>query len=459
MAASKENTNGVIEWTIVALICVATIGGLTWLVASHKIVYYLSPVLEFLSWPWLLVPGEYGEQVRADIAARYYVSRYHARHLSFLDWLTFCNVALRPWSIALIGIMSWLFIRQHKKVASQRLNRTLSPEELARNMMNVFTDIAPVVSIQSKIAGDKLKEWRRQTFPHEIIQSATYQNKPVLVPDTRDSGTGQFVIDHDRLRGYLTVTTSFTSDDGAVLLKSPHLGRQLVHLIHDSTKADLCIPDRLSNHGKAIFAILAPYALGGMAGKSQSKRVSDALNRSAYGSATGSANLSVQEVNLSYSQWRADPLLKRLAKIHNWEYTFLYALLEYARNSGKIGTWSFIWLKPMERTLYYALNTAGRKTPHAEAALAFSQFKFENDVAKAGRLPLTHEQKPAIFTNKVIRAFEEEWEFWKRAEEDSDAWWKSTTGDVDNQAYLAELLEAKRFLDNLPPPTDLPLAA
>ena len=459
MASSKDNSNGVIEWTGVALVCLATMGGLLWLVASHVIVYYLSPLLEFLSWPWYLVPGEYGAQVRADIAARYYVSRHHARHLSFSDWLVFCNVALRPWAIVFIGFMGWLFFRQQKQISSKRLNSKLSPTDLAKHMMTVFTDIAPVVAIQAQIISNKLKEWRRQTHAHEILQQATYQGKPILVPDTRESEAGQLVVDHARLKGYLSLTTKFTAQEGTALLKSPHLGRQLVHLIQDAKLENLCIPDRLSDHGKAIFAILAPFAMGAEPGKAQSTRVSDALNRSAYGSKTGSANLSVDEVNESFNQWREHPLIKRLAKIHNWEYTFLFALLKYARNSGKIGTWKFIWLRPMERTMYYALNTAGRKTPHPEAALAFSQFVFETEVAKKGRLPLTLDRKPVIFTDQVIRAFDEDWEFWKRADDDNEAWWKDSTGDVHNEAFIAELLEAEKFLHNLPPSVDWPQAA
>src|SRR5690606_764328 len=136
----------------------------------------------------------------------------------------------------------------------------------------------------------------------------------------------------------------------------------------------------------------------GKKGKQESQTVIDALNLSAYGSPDGAANVSVPAAQTSFERWRDHKLAQRLARIYHWEHTFLYALLEYAQKSGKIGTWSFIWLKPMDRVMFYCLNTVGRKTPHAESALCFSQHQFERRCAKMAWLPLKNDYSPRIFS-------------------------------------------------------------
>src|SRR3546814_11579212 len=61
------------------------------------------------------------------------------------------------------------------------------------------------------------------------------------------------------------------------------LGNQIMNFAVDigKNKKQTCYPDRLSNAGKAIFAILAPHAFGSGKGKSQSKIASDSLSLSA----------------------------------------------------------------------------------------------------------------------------------------------------------------------------------
>lgn len=63
-----------------------------------------------------------------------------------------------------------------------------------------------------------------------------------------------------------------------------------------------------------------------------------------------------------------------------WSHTFMIDLMERAREYGGILiTADFIWLKPVDRQLFYVLNSAGRKTPQIEAAGAFAQY-FAEDV-------------------------------------------------------------------------------
>lgn len=438
MAQNKQD-DGVLTWVFLAAVCLGVMGAMVWLVASHQIVYYGTPVVDALAFPWRLLPLNWTGSIVPDLDFQYNLYRKRPHLISFMDWLGYVNVAFRPWTFLFCIVAIFLFRRQIKHVKQSRMNKRLSPNELATEMMNVFTDIAPVVCIQEKLVRNELPNWARQTFPEEFLRKAKYQKRPVLVPDPENGGE---MVDRSRLEGYLQETTKY-KHNGVVLQKSVHLGRQIVDIIADSKKSDgIAFPDRLSDAGKAVFAILAPYAFNATPGKAESQKVSDALNVSAYGSPTGMAKLDVPEAQETFNRWREHPLARKLAKMHPWEYTFLYALLEHAQRSGKIGTWKFIWLKPTDRVLFYALNTVGRKTPHSESSIVFSQLQFERKAARMGLLPINNEGKPIIFTKKVIESFEEEWEFWRNGEEDSEDWWMAKDAfDWENNAALTNALK------------------
>jgi len=426
MSQPGKNNDSVASWVFLGVCCMGIMGFMLWLVASHLIVYYLTPIVDAMAFPWRLLPASMTGNIVPDLDFNYLLFRRKPHLIGIIDWVSYVNTALRPWSVAFAGLGVLMLMRQSRHIKEIRVNQRLTPTQLAKNMMSVFTEIAPVVAIQEKIVKNQVKGWARQVFPEEFLKKARYQGKPVLVPDPEKGG---LMVDRSRLEGFLQQTSTY-SHNGKKLLVSKHLGRQIVDIQSDAAElakggSSLVFMDRLSDAGKAIYAILAPYAFNGSKGKVQSKKVSDALNMSSYGSESGKANLSIPEAQESFELWRTHPLAKKLAKMHPWEHTFLFALLEHAQESGKIGTWSFIWLKPTDRMMFYALNTVGRKTPHSEAGLTFSQLQFERKAAQHGYLPLQADGRPRIFTRRVIDALVEEWEFWRHAEEDTTSWWKS----------------------------------
>jgi len=416
----QQQSDGLVTWVLIGCACLGIMGLLAWVVASHLIVYYLTPVVDVMASPWRWLPDSLGKDQVAQLNFNYVLFRRHPSHITLSDWIAYVNLGFKPWVGIFIIFAVLLFRRQVKYVKHGKMNEKITPESLASQMMHVFTDIAPVVKLQSDLVANRLSKWRRQVFPHEFIEKARYQGKKVLV---RDSKRGGLQVDMMRLDGYLR-TSKVYKHEGNILLCSRFLGRQIVDMSYDMKKSSV-FPDRLSDTGKAIFAILAPYAFNANKGKAQSKQVADALNLSAYGAPQGMANLELPIVQASFDQWRDFPLARKIAKLHHWENTYLFALLEHAQRSGKIGTWNFIWLKPMNRILFYVLNSVGRKTPHSEAALAFSQYQFESQAAKMGRLPVTPQGKPVIFTERVLDALISEWEFWRGAQDSEEDWWKS----------------------------------
>lgn len=436
------SSDGAISWFIIVVAIFGLFGGLMWLVASNYIVYYLSPILSFLAKPYSWLPTDIVGTAANDVSVQHYLNRWHPNQTGLLDWIGFVNLTLKPTAILFAFVVGLLFVWMLRGSNKHSSNRVLTPLDLATQLSTVFSETAPVIRIQSELVADKLPEWKKQTFPEEFVKAARYQRKKVLVIDPR-SKDRKLIIDENRMHGYLSQVRALKVGEISVRFNK-FLGRQIVDIIRDSKIENPVFPDRLSDTGKAVFAILAPYAFGGPKGRAASISVKDALNYSAFGSPNGMANLSVPVVSQVYEQWKGSPLVHKLAKIYHWEHTFLSALLEAAQRNGKVGTFQFIWLKPMNRQMFYALNTVGRKTPATEAGLSFSQLQYERRCARAGRLPLTATGEPVIFTKKVIEALSVEWEEWRDGDDDDDQWWKED-GLLDwdkNEELMRDLLSA-----------------
>lgn len=443
----NEGDDGVISWLLVAVAAIAIIGTLLWLVTSNYIVYYLSPIFAFFAIPYDWLPTWLVGPAANDVKALHSLNRWYPDDTTLVEWLRYVNLSLKPAAVLWVGVTVLLTVSVLRNNTARKYNRILTPPELAKELSLTFSETAPVIAIQKELIKDVLPGWRKQVSPEEFLRKARYQNRSVLVDQVNEENEAVIVLDKKRLHGYLTQTKPFKSGS-LTLRKSPFLGHQLVDLKKDSAnkktkKDDLIYMDRLSDVGKAIFAILAPHAFGGKKGRVQSAEVKDGLNYSAYGSKTGEANLSIPIVQKTFDEWRSHHLVNKLARIHHWEYTFLASLLALAGGTGKIGTFQFIWLKPMDRCLFYVLNTVGRATPHAEAALAFSMRQFEQRCARLGFLPLDKtSHKHVIFTEKTIDSFQEAWEDWWDGEEDDDDWWKDDSiGESSTEILLNQLTE------------------
>ncbi|WP_454740478.1 secretion/conjugation apparatus DotM-related subunit [Cupriavidus necator] len=462
MAQPKKEEDGVLSWGLLILGTIAIFGGLIWMVGSHLVVYYFTPVLDLFATPYHWLPRSVVGTTPADLNATYTLYRAYPNRIGLLDWISYCNVALRPAAIAFFGVAAVLFLRQVRKVERSRLNAKMTPERLAEDMITVFTDIAPVVKIQKALIDDRLPGWRRQTFPDEFLRGARAGGKPILVVDEASDSVdipnadrdSQLTVHAERLEQHLQADRVIAVG-GEQLVQKRYLGRQIVNLMRDMKRKpeEVVFPDRLSDAGKVIFSIMAPYAFGGPTGRTESRRLYDALNLSAFGSATGMANLSIPLALETFEKWRAHPLVRNLAKIHHWEYTFLFGLLKQARRNGKFGPWSFIWLKPTDRVMFYVLDSEGRETPHTEGALAFSQAEFEVRCARLGYLPIRRREdntfEHIVLSKYVHQGLTEEWESWRAGADDNEDWWqKADTWRMSSTA----IMDAFAAINAAPPP-------
>ncbi len=145
--------------------------------------------------------------------------------------------------------------------------------------------------------------------------------------------------------------------------------------------------DRLQPHAKAIFAALAARING------ETKAAYDlfeSINRS---SATKLDFKGTDELIHKHANTK---LVKQVVETHAYLFTVMAEMLRAARSDGVQATADFLWLKPIDRRLWYVLNTVGRQTPFAEVAGPYAHWIAENQIGRRLLLPMVEEATNAL---------------------------------------------------------------
>lgn len=79
--------------------------------------------------------------------------------------------------------------------------------------------------------------------------------------------------------------------------------------------------------------------------------------------------------------------IKRAIERHAYVYTLMATMLELARSDGVQAAADFLWLKPIDRKLWYMLNTVGRYVAVSEVAGPFSHWRTEKELGRALTVP------------------------------------------------------------------------
>jgi intracellular multiplication protein IcmP len=81
---------------------------------------------------------------------------------------------------------------------------------------------------------------------------------------------------------------------------------------------------------------------------------------------------------------------------HAYLLTVLASLLQSSRDDGVVPSAEFLWLKPIDRRLWYMLNCVGRQTSFAEVAGPFAHWKAEIAMGRPSLVPMIDEAIKAL---------------------------------------------------------------
>ena len=415
----------------VVLLGCCVLGFLVWLVASHRIVFHSVRPSLFVGAIWKWLPFDYAHLQWNKLVGSAALFYQRPVNVSLVAWGGFVSLAFQPLMAFVMStyLIAFLFLR--RTTLMRRFNARMLMLQATRN----FTGIAPVVAIRKQIAQNKHPLWRRQVTPEEVFSRYRVPKKAVdgvqamtvAAPGSPMVRDGKF--DREVARAYFTAITR-VEPDGRMF--SAMLGRQVVNLASDAKSSKrTCFADRMSAEGKTLLALWAAVAFGGAGGREEFCKYRDLLNRSAFGTKDGIANLSVAQP--LYDKYRMHPSINKLFAVHHWEHTALFTLLALAQKKGRFTTAEVLWLRPLNRIMYFALNARGSYTPHTEAASTFAQAGYEAACARLGRLPVLWSDKGqlqhVVYVDKAIDGLQLEWQRWEESSEDEeDDWW--TRADI-----------------------------
>ncbi len=136
----------------------------------------------------------------------------------------------------------------------------------------------------------------------------------------------------------------------------------------------------LRPHERALFAVFGARLFSDGNDEAAAQELLDALNRSCH---TGTFNGQRGYPDLAIAQPGFErccehPEAAQWLARHPYPRTLLHSMHKEAMRSGALPSSHFRWLKGMDRGLWYALNTTGRKTPFIESAAVFTQALWED---------------------------------------------------------------------------------
>jgi intracellular multiplication protein IcmP len=93
--------------------------------------------------------------------------------------------------------------------------------------------------------------------------------------------------------------------------------------------------------------------------------------------------------------------IQKIINSHAYVLTVMASMLEAAREDGVQASADFLWLKPIDRRMWYMLNTVGRQTPFTEVAGPFAHWIAEREIGRRLIVPMVEEATNAL--DKVLK--------------------------------------------------------
>lgn len=166
--------------------------------------------------------------------------------------------------------------------------------------------------------------------------------------------------------------------------------------------------ERLPIHGKALLVIFLASATKN---RSEARQF---LSQIAASSASGKLNF--EGVEQAVQKYKNSKVLKWVLKHHGYNNTVLATLLELARTDGVLASAEFLWLKPVDRRMWYMLNSVGRQTSVVEVSGLFAHWLAEKRMKRPLKTPVVKEAISAYCAALEEILYVDESELWHSKE-------------------------------------------
>lgn len=146
--------------------------------------------------------------------------------------------------------------------------------------------------------------------------------------------------------------------------------------------------DKLNIHTKALFSVFAARA------NRDSEAGASLLKTIAASSSSGKLDFTGTEE--LFNKHKNSKIALRAIERHAYTLTILASLLIAAREDGVLASADFLWLKLVDRRMWFMLNAVGRQTPSTEVAGPFAHWIAERQLGRKISTPMVEEAVNAI---------------------------------------------------------------
>jgi intracellular multiplication protein IcmP len=185
---------------------------------------------------------------------------------------------------------------------------------------------------------------------------------------------------------------------------------------------------QLQSHEKALFAVFAAKVAD-----NKGQDVLEELSRSTARTKSGNPDYSCADALLADYAYAAKPF----THVHSYVRTLLCSMFEAAKTQGKLSPSMFLWLKPVDRTLWYALNRVGAQTPFVEAVGVWDHWKAEQ-VAYTGYMPINWSEYLSINEESNKRV----WEISSRVFELKEIWVSNAVKGFEQHLFESGIIDS-----------------
>ncbi len=260
-------------------------------------------------------------------------------------------------------LLGLLFILLYSTHANLQFSKRYDMKRLAQQEQVNWPQITPVVRLDLAKEDIKKGPWAMAMNPMEFARH--YKLITVeMVPDKKSpwkaQGTYKAIVDKEK----------------AYRLFVSQLGPLWAGI------------DKLPIHTQALFAALAARVEHDTAG---------ATNLLKHLSATaGRGKPDYTGVTKLLNQHLRAKAVQTCVSRHAYVYTVMAGMLELARTDGVFAVADFLWLKPIDRRLWYVLDCVGRRVAFSEVAGPFAHFLAEKEMGRSLNVPVVDEAVRAL---------------------------------------------------------------
>ncbi|MBU1629245.1 MAG: type IVB secretion system coupling complex protein DotM/IcmP, partial [Gammaproteobacteria bacterium] len=238
--------------------------------------------------------------------------------------------------------------------SASRYKRKLTMESLRASILELWPETAPVRDVDLVSEDIEVGPWAMAMAPMRFAKKHHLLKTVAASKETALAGQNQ--------------AKAIVIRDRASRVFSMQLGKLWTN-VHD-----------LDAYTKALFAVFVTKAAH------NTQEAKDLLQSIAESSRSGSLDFSGAEERIK--KYENLPFVKEVTDKHAYCLTVMASLLKLARLDGVLSSSEFLWLKPVDRRLWFMLNAVGRQTVAVEVAGPFAHWLAEKKLGRRIRTPM-----------------------------------------------------------------------